>query len=150
MPQAKVARPPRLRASRNPELRGCIRRKWTEHYGAGHLRGQRCEDVSSENGLNTSAQGIPEPRGARMLQAKVARPPWGRAPPRSHLRGCRRRKWPEHVCSGRLGTLSCEDVSGESGQTTMGQGNSEVRLARMSQAKVPGPPWGREPPRSEL
>ena len=90
--------------------------------------------------MNTSAQGIPEPRIARMLQAKVARPQWGRAPPRSALRGCRRRQWPEHLTSGRLGTQSCEDVSGKSAQTTMGQGTSHVRVVRISQAKVVRPP----------
>ena len=157
MSQAKVAGPPWARAPPRSALRGCLRRKWPDHlssghletqscedvsggsglnYGAGHIRGQRCEDVSNENGLNTSAQGIPEPRVARMLQAKVARPQWGRALPRSDLRGCRRRQWPEHLTSGRLGTQSCEDISGENGRTTMGQGTSEVRVVRRSHAKM--------------
>ena len=47
-----------------------------------------------------------------------------------------RDKWPDHLNSGHLGTQSFEDVSGESGWTTMGQGVSEVRIVRMSQATV--------------
>ena len=74
---------------------------------------------------------------ARMSQAEVARPLWGRAYQRSTLRGCLKRKWPEHLSSGHPGTQSCEDVAGESGRTTMWQGTSEVRLVRMSQAKRP-------------
>ena len=45
-------------------------------------------------------------------------------------------KWLEHHGAGHLGTQSCEDVSGESGRTIIGQGISEVRVPRMSQAKV--------------
>ena len=45
-------------------------------------------------------------------------------------------KWPDHLISGHLGAQSCEDVSGESGWTTIGQDTSEVRIARMSQATV--------------
>ena len=107
-----------------------------DHREAGHLRGQSCEDVSGESGLTTSAQGISEPRFARMSQAKVAGPPWGRAFLRSELRGWLMRKWPDHQGAGHFGTLSCEDVSGESGLTTSAQGVSEVRVARMSQARV--------------
>ena len=47
-----------------------------------------------------------------------------------------------HLNSGHLGTQSFEDVSGESGWTTIGQSISEVRVARMSEAKVAGPPMG--------
>ena len=47
-----------------------------------------------------------------------------------------RGKWPDHLGLGNLGIQNCEDVSGESGLTTMWQGISEVRVARMSQAKV--------------
>ena len=92
-----------------------------------------------------------------MSQAELAEPLWGRAYPRSTLQGCLRRQWPEHLTSGRLGTQSCEDVSGESGlnttsgrlatqscedvscesgRTTLGQGISEARVVRMSQAKA--------------
>ena len=106
------------------------------------------EDVSGESGLTTSAQGISEPRVARMSRAKVARPP-GRASPRSELRGCRRRKWPEHHGAGHPRGQSCEDVSGEGGLTTSVQGISEPRVARISQAKAAGPPWGRASRRSE-
>ena len=42
------------RAYRNPELRGCLRRKWPDHHGAGHSRGQRCDDVSGESALASS------------------------------------------------------------------------------------------------
>ena len=104
---------------------------------AGHIRGQRCEDVSGGGGLNTSLQGVSELKVARMSQAKVAGPPWGTALPRSELRGYLKRKLPEHLTPGRVGTQSCEDVSSESGRrTTMGQGISEVRDARTSQANV--------------
>ena len=47
-----------------------------------------------------------------------------------------RDKWPDHLNSGHLGTQSSEDVSGEGGWTTMGQGISEIKIARMSQATV--------------
>ena len=47
-----------------------------------------------------------------------------------------RDKWPDHLNSGHLGTQSCEDVSGESGWTTMGQGISDPTVVRMSQAKA--------------
>ena len=75
---------------------------------------------------------------AKSLKEAPKRLPAGpeRGPKRSELRGCRRRNWPEYLSSGGLGTQSCEDVSGESCQTTMGQGISEVSVARMSQAKV--------------
>ena len=84
-------------ASRNPELRGCLRRKLPNHNGVGHLGGQRCEDVSGESGLNAMGQGISEVSVVKMSQAKVAKPLWGRASPRSALRGCLRRKWPENT-----------------------------------------------------
>eukprot|EP00959_Pyramimonas_sp_CCMP1952_P420191 8801117-Pyramimonas_sp.AAC.1 len=53
-----------------------------------------------------------------------------------------------------ISQLRVARVSGGSGQTTLGQCISEVRaqciseprVARMSQANVPGPPWGRAPP----
>eukprot|EP00959_Pyramimonas_sp_CCMP1952_P314994 6593115-Pyramimonas_sp.AAC.1 len=75
-----------------------------------------------------------------MSQAKVARLPWGRASPRSELRGCLRRKWPDHLGSGHIGTQRCENVLGQSGRATVGQGISEVRVSRMSQATVASPP----------
>ena len=85
-----------------------------------------------------------------MSQAELAEPLWGRAYPRSTLQGCLRRQWPEHLTSGRLGTQSCEDVSGESGLNTSPQGVSQPRVARMSHAKVAGPPWGRASPTPQL
>ena len=48
---------------------------------------QRGEDVSGASGLNTSLQGVSEPKVARMSQVKVAGPSWGMALPRSELRG---------------------------------------------------------------
>ena len=39
---------------------------------------------------------------------------------------------------------SCEKVSSGSGPTTLGQGFPWVRVARMSQAKRPGPPRARQ------
>ena len=115
MSEAKVARPLWGRASPRSASRGCLRRKWPEY---------------------TRAQGIPEPRVVRMSQAKVAGKPGGRAPPRSALRESLKLKLPEHLSSGHLVTQSCEDVSGESGRTPMGQGTSEIRVVRVSQAKV--------------
>ena len=111
-------------------------RKWPDHLGAGHLRGQGCEDVSGESGLNTSTQGVSEPRVARMSQAKVAGPPWGRASRNPEFRGCLTRKLQDHLSSGHLRGQSCEDVSGESGLNISAQGVSEPRVARTSQAKV--------------
>ena len=121
-------------------MRGCLRQKWPDHHGAGHLRAQICEDDSGENVRTTSAQGISEPRLARLSRAKAAEPPWGRASSRSELRGCLWRKWPDHLGSGHLGTQISDDVIGEKGLTTIGQGNSEVRDARISQAHVSSPP----------
>eukprot|EP00959_Pyramimonas_sp_CCMP1952_P048241 1006831-Pyramimonas_sp.AAC.1 len=46
--QARVACPPRPRAFRDPELRGCLLRKWLERYGARHLGIQTCKDVAGE------------------------------------------------------------------------------------------------------
>ena len=66
------------------------------------------------------------------------------------LRGCLRRKWPDHISPGHLRGKSCEDVSGESGLTTSDEGNSELRVGRMSPAKVAGPPWSKASPRSNL
>ena len=56
------------------------------------------------------------------------------------MRGCLRRKWPDHLSSGHLRTQSGEDVSGKSGWTTHGAGHPEVRIAEMSQAKMASPP----------
>ena len=156
MSQAKVAGPPSGRASPRSELRGSLRRKWPDHLSSGHLGTQSCEDVSCENGRTAMGQGISEVRvarmspakvachlssghisevsDARMCQAKVAGPPWGRASPRSELRECLRRKWPDHLSSAHLGSQSWKAASGESGLTTMGHGISEVRVVRMSQA----------------
>ena len=61
-----------------------------------------------------------------------------------------RRKWPDHLWAMHLRGQSSEDVSGGSGLNTSPQGLSQRRVARMSQAKVPGPPWGSAPPRSEF
>ena len=97
-------------------------RKWPDDLIPGHLGSLSCEDVSGESGLTKMGHGIPEVRVA-----------WGRASPRSELRGCRRRK---RLSSGHLGTRSCEDASGDSDLTNTGQGVSEVRVARMSHAKV--------------
>ena len=58
----------------------------------------------------------------------------GQGTSRSELRGCLRRKWPNHLSSGHLGAQSCKEVSSESGLNIMGQGISEVSVARMSQA----------------
>ena len=104
---------------------------------------------------SSSAPGISEPRVARMSQATVTGPPWGRALPRSELRECLRRKWSDHLSSGHLGTQNSEHVSGKTGLTDMGHGISEVRIARMSQAKVTVPPQlsssrNRAFPRSEV
>eukprot|EP00959_Pyramimonas_sp_CCMP1952_P370187 7752781-Pyramimonas_sp.AAC.1 len=115
MSEAKVPRPLWGRASPRSASRGCLRLEWPEY---------------------TRAQGIPEPRVARMSQAKGAGQPGGRAPPRSALRGSLKLKLPEHLSSGHLGTKSCEGVSGESGRTPLGQGTSEIRVVRKSQAKV--------------
>eukprot|EP00959_Pyramimonas_sp_CCMP1952_P009885 205771-Pyramimonas_sp.AAC.1 len=43
--------------------------KVAEYHGAGHLRTQSCESVSSESGPNTSAQGALERRVARKSQS---------------------------------------------------------------------------------
>eukprot|EP00959_Pyramimonas_sp_CCMP1952_P205155 4290101-Pyramimonas_sp.AAC.1 len=59
-----------------------------DYSAAGHLGIQSGEDVPSENGRNTSAQGAPEPRVARRSLADVAGQPWGRASLGSELRGC--------------------------------------------------------------
>ena len=139
-----------IRASRNPVLRGCHWRKWMDHHGPWHLLGQSCEDVSGECGLTTAAQGTSEPRVARLSRAKAVGPPWGRASSRSELRGCLRRKWPDHLGSGHVGTQSSEDVSGDSDRTTMGQGISEVGVARISQLNVAGQPQLRASRNPEL
>ena len=86
-----------------------------------------------------------------------------RAPSLSpELRGCLRRNWPDHLSRGirrclgtngrtmsdhlrpgHLGTQSCEDVSRETDRATSGQGISEPRVARISQAKLTGQPRAR-------
>ena len=63
--------------------------KWLDHQGAGHLRGQSCEDVAVDSGLDHL------PRASR----------------KPEFRGCLRRKWPDHHGAGHLGIQSSEDVS---------------------------------------
>eukprot|EP00959_Pyramimonas_sp_CCMP1952_P474130 9502916-Pyramimonas_sp.AAC.1 len=41
-----------------------LRRTRSDYHGAMRRRGQRCEDVPGENGLNTSAQGRAYPESA--------------------------------------------------------------------------------------
>ena len=118
MSQAQLARPLQVRASLSPELRGRLRRDWPDHSG----------------------HGISEPKVGRMSQAKLARPPQVRASLSSELRGCLRRKGPDHLRSRHVLAQSCKDVSGETGQTTSGQGISELRVARMSQERLAGLP----------
>ena len=159
MSQAKVPGPPWGSAPPRSEFGGGLTRKWPEHLNPGHIRDQSFDDVSGGSGLNTSPQGLSQPRVARMSQAKVPGPPWGSAPPRSEFGGGLTRKWPEHLnpghirdqsfddvsggsglstltTSGPLATQSCEDVSGKGSRAIIGQGTSEVRVRRMSQAKV--------------
>ena len=99
---------------------------------------RRVEDSEREGGTHGEEKAKGErnegARVARMSQVKVAGPPSGRPYPRSELRGFLKRKWPGHLSSGHFRSQSCENVSGVSGSTTMGQGISEVRIARMSQA----------------
>ena len=117
-------------------MRGCLRRNWPEHLSSGHIRGQSCEAVSGGTDQTTMGQAMAEVNLAMMYQAELARTTQGRASPRSALRGCLWRKWPEHNSSGHPGTQTCEDVASGGGQTIMGQSFSEIRLSRMSQAKV--------------
>ena len=150
MSQAKVAGPPWGRAPRD----------------------QSCEDVSSESGLTASAQGVSEPRVARMSQAKVAGPSLGRASRRSECRGCLRRRWPDHFKSKHLdpivariragtapetdfGIQSGEDVPGEIAQIIINRGISKSSPPRMSHAErasssSPPPPLPFPPPPPRL
>eukprot|EP00959_Pyramimonas_sp_CCMP1952_P270316 5650751-Pyramimonas_sp.AAC.1 len=111
--EVRVARIPQPRACRKPELRGCFRRRWQDHLSSWHLGARNCQDVSGETGLTNSVEGISETRVARMSQAKVPGESWGRAPPRSALQGCLRRRWQDHLSPRHVGSQSCEDVSGE-------------------------------------
>ena len=129
-------------------MRECLRRKWPDHHGAGHLRGQTCEDVSGGSGLTTSASRKPKLLGC--LRRKRPDHHVGEGISEVGFARMFRRRWPVHLSSGHLGTQHCEDVSGESGRTTMGQGISEVRVARISQAKMAWPPELRAFPKSEL
>ena len=90
-------------------------------------RGQSCEDVSGGSGQTTCSGHLASQSGEGL-----------------------RRKWPDHLGAMHLRAQSSEDVSGGSGLNTSPQGLSQPRVARMSQAKVPGPPWGSAPPRSEF
>eukprot|EP00959_Pyramimonas_sp_CCMP1952_P056857 1187290-Pyramimonas_sp.AAC.1 len=53
-------------------VRGRLQRRRPEHSRSGHAGTQSCEDVASEEGLNTPAQERPELNDARMSQTKVA------------------------------------------------------------------------------
>ena len=55
------------------------------------------------------------------------------------MRGCLKRKGLERLRSRHLRAQSWEDVSGAIGKTTSGQGISEPRVARTSQARLAGP-----------
>ena len=147
-------------APRSPDFRGCLKRKGLDRLRSRHLGAQSWEDVSGAIGQTTSGQGISEPRVARasqvrlagplrsrisepkvwrMSQAKLARPPQIRAPLSPELRGCLRRKGPDHFRSRHLIAQSWEDVSSAIGQTIPVQGISGPRAARASQARLAGP-----------
>ena len=146
MSRAKLAGPPQVRASRSIDLRGCLRR-----------RAQSCKDVSGATSRITPGQGISEPRGARMSQAKLPRPPRaqllrarrfedvsseiGRITSRAaSLTKMAQAKLVGPPVARHVGAQSCNDVSGEIGGTTSGQGISEPRVARRSQVRRAGPP----------
>ena len=129
----------------------------TGMYMCLQIGGCRCEDVSgatgpstmgrgisevsfvrkseAKSGLNTSVKGHPEIQRCEKSRAKVAQPPRCRVPPESDLRDGLRRKWREHLSSGRFGPQICKNVSGEDGGTTTGQGTSEVGVVSKSRAK---------------
>ena len=97
-------------ASLSPEFRGCLRRNWPDHL----------------------LRGISEPRvGAGPPQVRAFRSP--------DLRGCLKRKGLDRLRSRHLRAHRWEDVSGAIGKTTSGQGMSEPRVARTSQARLAGP-----------
>ena len=115
MSQANRARAPQVRASRGPEFRGCLTRNGHEHFEKRTL----------------------EPRVVRMSQAKWVRSPQVRASRSTDFRGCLTRSGPEHL-GNRILEPGCEDVPGESGQSTSSQGISGPRVPRMSDAKRAG------------
>ena len=88
---------------------------------------------SPEKEGNGEKEATPPKRGRNRKQAKVAGPPWVRAPPKSEVRGRLRRKWHEHRISGQIG-----------GQTTSRQGTSQVNTAIFVQAELASTIWGRE------
>eukprot|EP00959_Pyramimonas_sp_CCMP1952_P121292 2536241-Pyramimonas_sp.AAC.1 len=59
--------------------------------------------VSDESGLKRSTIGVSEATVSRMSQAKAVGPPWGRAPPKSGVRGRPGRKLSEHHIPGNIG-----------------------------------------------
>ena len=111
---SESGRPPCERASRNPELRGCLKRKWPGHLSSGNLGIQSCEKVSGGRRRTTQGQGFPS-QGSEDVPGGSKPDHYGTV----HVRGQR-----------------CMDVSGGTGPSIMRQGISEVSLARMSQAKA--------------
>ena len=147
---------------------------------ARHLRAQSLEDVSSETGRTTSCA-APEAQRFGDVSGETAWTTSRAASQSPELRGCLRRSGPEHLSRGiseprvarmsqakragpplarHLGAQSCEDFSGETGQTTsraasrspesrgclrrngqdhLSRGISEPRVSGMSQAKRAGP-----------
>ena len=74
-----------------------------------------------------------------MSQAKLAGSFQVRAFLSPGLRGSLKRKGPDRLRPRHLRAQSWENVSGEIGQTISGQGISEPRVARTSQARLAGP-----------
>ena len=117
-----------LRAARMSEA------KRTTSLGSGHLRSQSCENVSGETSWANTGQGISEVRVAGMSGAKAAGPPQLRTFRNQELRGCLRRNWPDHQGAGH--------VRGQGARISQAKvarpqwGISEIRVARMSQAKA--------------
>ena len=134
-------------ASQSSEFGGCLKRNGPDHL----LRGTRSSEVRGclrRNGLDHLSRGISEPRVARMSQAKRAGTPLAR----------------------HLGAQSCQDVPGETGCTIshaasrsldlrrrrrrnwpdhLSRGIYEPTVARMSPAKLAGPPLARHRPACE-
>ena len=140
--------------------------KWAGPPRARHLGGQSCEDVSGETARTTSRTASWSP----LLRGCLRRNAQSRTTQKREFRGCLRRNGQNHnillrtsrrdhpsagtsfyhnstpVSTSCLGKKArAPSWEGETGwPTTSGQGIWEPRVARMSQAKRPGPPRERQ------
>ena len=147
-------------ASLNSELRECLGRNCVEHLWSGHLGAQSCEDVSGETCQTTScgASWSPKFEGSLRRTGQITS---GQSISDSRVAGMSHGKLTGQPRARHLGAQNCEDISGETCQTTsraasrslelrrrrrrswpnhLPRGISEPRVARLSQAELAGQP----------